>query len=69
MSGNAVHCPLLLCGTEALNIFLTAALLLVQAGFGESLAKMVLGTCALWLPCLPLFWFMRKALNNKTNTK
>lgn len=43
--------------------------LLMQASMSDSLGRMVLGTCALWLPCLPLFWFMRKALNNRTNTK
>ncbi|DBA78662.1 TPA: hypothetical protein ACH3X1_008580 [Trebouxia sp. C0004] len=41
----------------------------LQATFGESMTRMFLGTCALWLPCLPLFWFMRKALNSRTNTK
>ena len=42
---------------------------LLQATFGESMTRMFVGTCALWLPCLPLFWFMRKALNSRTNTK
>ncbi|KAL0045972.1 hypothetical protein WJX82_010072 [Trebouxia sp. C0006] len=41
----------------------------LQATFGESMTRMFVGTCALWLPCLPLFWFMRKALNSRTNTK
>lgn len=41
----------------------------IQASLGESMTRMFLGTCALWLPCLPLFWFMRKALNSRTNTK
>lgn len=43
--------------------------LVLQATFGESMTRMFVGTCALWLPCLPLFWFMRKALNSRTNTK
>jgi len=42
---------------------------LLQATFGESMTRMFVGTCALWLPCLPLFCFMRKALNSRTNTK
>lgn len=41
----------------------------IQASLSESLGRMVVGTCALWLPCLPLFWLMRRALNNRTNTK
>ncbi|KAL0043414.1 hypothetical protein WJX79_004095 [Trebouxia sp. C0005] len=41
----------------------------LQATFGEAMTRMFVGTCALWLPCLPLFWFMRKALNSRTNTK
>ena len=44
-------------------------LCVLQATFGESMTRMFVGTCALWLPCLPLFWFMRKAVNSRTNTK